>query len=200
MKIRLVIVALALLSQGCSRQRPSADPPVHLVQNMDDQPRYKPQAESKFFADGRAMRLPVEGTVARGFLRADSSFYYEGKDEAGNFLREAPLAVTLDRLERGRERYDIFCAPCHGRSGSGQGAVAKRGLVPPASFHDERLRGMEDGRLYDIISNGLRNMPPHKYQIPTADRWAIVVYLRALQRSQKGTEEDVPTGMLPAHQ
>lgn len=194
-------LGLALVGLGsCSRQTPSTEPPIHLVQNMDEQPKYKPQAKSRFHADGSAMRLPVEGTVARGQLRLDSAAFYTGKDSDGNMVKRLPLEMTAKLLNRGRERFDIFCAPCHGRMGNSQSMTVKRGMVPPPDLHEPRLVDTTDGHLFDVVTNGLRNMPPYKYQISAADRWAIVAYLRALQRSRTGTEADVPPGLREANE
>ena len=188
----IVISILLLAALGCSRQQPSDQPPVRVQQNMADQPKYKAQAPSNFFPDGSAMRQPVEGTVARGWLRVDSSEYYEGKDVDGKLVRKVPVVMTMARLERGRERFDIYCSPCHGRVGTGQSMMVKKGMLPPPSFHDPRLVSIEDGHIFDVMTNGLRNMPPYKYQIPVDDRWSIVGYVRALQKSHRSTIDDVP--------
>jgi len=183
-----------VLAAGCSRQRPSDKPPVHLVTNMDDQPKYKPQASSEFFVNGQAMRLPVEGTVARGWLREDVVFY-TGRTENGQLVRRSPVPMTLSLLQRGQERYNIYCSPCHGQTGAAQdikSIVVQKGMLAPPSFHEQRLRDVEDGHIFDVITNGIRNMPPYKYQISVEDRWAIVAYFRALQRSQNAAAEDVP--------
>jgi len=158
---------------------------------MDTQPKYRAQAESRFFADGAAMRMPVPGTVARGQAREDSARFY-GLDADGKPVGSVPVPITRPLLERGRERFDIFCAPCHSRLGDGRGIMVTRGYIPPPTFHSERLRGIEDGHLFGVITNGVRNMPAYRYQVPVPDRWAIVAYLRALQRSQNATRDDVP--------
>lgn len=196
MKIRVLILTVLCLmvAAGCSRQRPSDKPPVHLNTNMDDQPKYKPQASSEFFVDGQAMREPVEGTVARGWLREDA-VYYTGRTEDGKLIEKNPVAITLPLLERGRERFNIYCSPCHGQTGAARdlkSIVVQKGMLPPPSFHEQRLRDIEDGHIFDVITNGIRNMPPYKYQITVEDRWAIVAYFRALQRSQNASAEDVP--------
>jgi hypothetical protein len=186
------LLVLALLT-GCFRGLPSDKAPVHINPNMDSQEKYKAQAEGKFFADGSAMRLPVPGTVAIGTLRHDSAYFF-GIDSRGDTVESNPMEVTMELLERGQERYSIYCAPCHGASGDGQGAVFLRdkGMLPPSNYHEDRLRNAPDGHIFSVISNGIRNMPAYKYQIPVADRWAIVSYFRALQRSQNATLEDVP--------
>ncbi|MCP4686121.1 MAG: cytochrome c [bacterium] len=196
MKMRILTAAMLclVLAVGCARNRPSDEPPIHLNTNMDEQPKYKAQASSEFFVDGQAMRQPVEGTVARGWLREDVVFY-TGKTENGKLVKVSPVPVTMELLERGRERYSIYCSPCHGQTGAAQdikAIVVQKGMLAPPSFHEQRLRDVEDGHLFDVITNGIRNMPPYKYQISVEDRWAIVAYFRALQRSQNATVEDVP--------
>ncbi len=184
-----------ILMIGCYRGSPSEDPPIHLNPNMDNQPKYKAQAESEFFEDGAAMRMPVAGTLARGDLRADQA-YYLGKNADGSPVTKAPVEITLDLLKRGQERYNIYCTPCHDRTGGGQGIVIKKGFLPPPSFHLDRLREAPDGHLYDVISKGIRNMPAYNHQVQVSDRWAIVAYIRALQRSQNARISDVPAEMI----
>lgn len=159
-------------------------------QDMHDNPRSEPLEASPFFPDGRASRPPVEGTVPRGGLREDDRFY-RGKSGAG-LVTELPLPVTLSLLARGRERYDIFCAPCHDRVGNGLGMVVRRGYRRPPSLHDERLRQSPPGYLYDVITSGFGSMPDYASQIAPEDRWAIVAYMRALQLSQRAALGDVP--------
>jgi mono/diheme cytochrome c family protein len=200
MRLAVIIGGCALLLVSCVRERPSERTPIHLNPNMDDTPRYDPQERSRFFADGATMRTPVEGTVARGELRdgdPDSLAYYTGRDSKGNLVRVSPVVPTMESLRRGQERYDIYCSPCHGRVGAEEqkGIVVQRGMLPPPTYHDERLRNIEDGHIYDVITNGIRNMPGYKSQIPVADRWAIVNYFRALQRSQHADEADVPENL-----
>lgn len=185
------LLALAsVVIVGCYRGRPSKDPPVHLNPNMDDQPTYKTQSESYFFENGSTMRLPVEGTVARGELREDDA-YYRGLNSRGKPVQSSPVPITTDLLRRGRERYDIFCSPCHSRIGDGRGIVVAKGFQMAPTFHDKRLRDEGDGYIFGIITNGIRNMPSYRHQIPVADRWAIVAYFRALQRSQNATASDL---------
>jgi len=163
---------------------------------MDDMERYEAQEESNFFDDGRSMRPPVPGTVARGMLKNDVRFH-TGRDSSGAYITSLPVPVTTEFLERGRERYDIFCTVCHGAAGDGQGIVMTGGYgFAPIGYHTDRLRTIEDGYLYDVIANGIRIMPAYGQQIPVADRWAIVAYIRALQRSQNATADDVPDNIL----
>jgi mono/diheme cytochrome c family protein len=161
--------------------------------DMHVQPRENPLSRSEFFPDHRSERPPVEGTVARGDLRADS-YFYTGK--VGNNPGDAmPFPVTKEVLARGRERYNIFCAPCHSRVGDGNGFVPSRGFsrMPP-SFHDVRLEKAPLGYFFDVITNGFGIMPDYASQIPTQDRWDIIAYVRALQLSQNATLADVPAG------
>lgn len=184
-------LTVAFGAVSCFRGKPSKEPPVHINPNMDNQPKYKAQSQSEFFEDGATMRTPVAGTVASDGLRDDVPLY-TGKDENGRLLDVGPLAVDMVFLRRGHERYDIYCSPCHSRLGDGKGIMLTRGYVPPPTFHSQRLREMPDGQIFDVITNGVRNMPSYRHQIPVKDRWAIVAYVRALQRSQNATLEDVP--------
>jgi hypothetical protein len=187
-------VLASLVAGGCYRGRPSSKAPIHLNPNMDDQPKYEAQEEDDFFANDAAMRVPPPGTVARGELRADV-VYYTGMTSDGKPVKKNPVKITMPLLERGRERFNIYCSPCHSRVGDGQGIVVKRGYVPPPTFHSDRLRNIEDGHIFDVITHGLRNMPSYAAQVPVSDRWAIIAYFRALQRSQDATEADIPVEM-----
>jgi mono/diheme cytochrome c family protein len=190
----MFIAVMSLLLAGCARETPSDKPPIHLNPNMYDQQKYLPQAESKFFADSSAMRTPVPGTVERGFLHEDN-IYYTGKDDKGNFVKHAPVEITTQLLDHGRERFDIYCSPCHSRVGDGKGIMVSRGYVPPPNFHTDQIRNMPDGEIFDVITHGIRNMPSYSHQISPDDRWAIITYLRALQRSHNATIDDVPVEM-----
>ncbi|MEO8349311.1 MAG: cytochrome c [Acidobacteriota bacterium] len=163
-------------------------------QEMYDQPRYKPLAKSDFFEDGRAARPLVQGTVARGTL---DRFPATGGAGAVSLATALPVPLTRELLARGRERYGIFCAPCHDGTGGGQGMVVRRGYRPPPSLHIERLRDAPVGHLYDVMTRGLGAMPDYAQQIPPADRWAIAAYVRALQLSQRATVADVPAKERP---
>lgn len=161
-------------------------------QDMHDQPRYKPLAKSDFFGDERSARPQVEGTVARGQLKEDTRLH-TGK-VGQDFSAELPFALDHALLDRGQERFAIYCSPCHGQLGRGDGIVVQRGFRNrPASFHDERLRGKPAGYFFDVISNGFGAMQDYSTSIAVRDRWAIVAYVRALQLSQNATIDDVPT-------
>lgn len=159
-------------------------------QDMHDQPKYKPFHESDFFGDRRSARPLVEGTVARGMLREDTHLY-AGKVD-GALAETFPFPVTAEVLQRGRERYGIYCTPCHGLAGNGDGMIVSRGYRKPSSFHVDRLRAERPGYFFDVITNGFGAMPDYAAQIPVEDRWAIVGYVRALQLSQNATVADVP--------
>lgn len=183
-------IALALPLLVACRGQVSDRPPIHIVGDMDWQPKYHPQGESAFFADGRAARTPPAGTVAHGRLKEDDAFYRGKKGEA--FVAVAPIEVDRRTLERGRERYDIYCSACHGRTGAERGIVVQRGYPLAQDLTSERVRGMPDGEIFDVISHGVRNMPGHGHQISEQDRWAIVAWTRVLQRAAHANLEDVP--------
>jgi len=170
---RLALLGLAIavvhLGAGCR-------------QDMHNQPKYKPLRESRFFPDQRQARPIVPGTVARGHLEDDGPLY-TGKGPEG-FVASLPVPVNGPLLERGRERYGIYCTPCHDRTGSGDGMIVRRGYPKPPSFHEQRLREAAAGYFFHTITNGFGVMPSYALQVPVADRWAIVAYIRALQFSQ----------------
>ncbi len=190
-----VFVLVAALA-GC-RGGSSREAPIGGIRNMHDQPRYENQGRSAFFADGRMMRPQVVGAVAREMetdTRIDT-----GRDEDGTtYLLALPEEIGQRfggndaMLLRGEERFNIYCAPCHGRTGDGKGIMVTRGMLAPPSYHQDRLRHMPDGQLYATITNGIRNMPGYYSQVPTDDRWAIVAYVRALQVSQANVPVEAP--------
>lgn len=188
----LLLVAFCLTAIGCRY-------------DMQDQPRYKAYKESDFFSDGKAMRDFPEGTVARGQLRANKAFFTGKKanadanvqvettiDASGNTLvssfpndvEEFPIPLTKELLDRGEERYKIFCMTCHGAVGKGDGMVVRRGYPQPPTYHDDRLRNAPVGHFFDVMTNGWGKMNSYASMVPVADRWAIVAYIRTLQISQ----------------
>lgn len=192
----LLILLFLFLGTGCRR-------------DMQDQPKMKPYRGTSFFGDGLSSRQPIEGTVARGFLRSDTE-YYTGKKSKSPSAASAsatpatqqqaagtqastypddvdtfPFPVTQEIVERGRQRYDIFCSACHGLTGNGDGMIVRRGFRRAASFNDDRLRQAPVGHFFDAITNGWGAMPSYASQIPVQDRWAIITYIRALQLSQQ---------------
>jgi mono/diheme cytochrome c family protein len=190
----LVVVALGSLT-ACRGTR-SEDPPVHLQQNMDFQERGDPQEFNGFFADGRVMRKPPEGTVAVGLLK-DDDHLYRGRNLDGTLADALPPSIKLDDklLTRGETRFNIFCAPCHGQTARGDGPVTRRGggmQPPPTNMHLARLRPEPLGYFFNVISNGKGKMRPYKAQIPVEDRWAISAWVRTLQVSHDAKPGDVP--------
>ena len=159
-------------------------------QKMANQPRYDPLESSDFFPDGMSARPRIAGTVARGELN-DNPFLESGKI-AGQDGDGYPFPVTADTLNRGQERFNIYCSVCHGRQGDGNGMIPSRGLRRPPSFHTDALRNAKTGHFFDVMTNGFGAMPSYAVQIPVQDRWAIIAYIRALQLSQNGTMNDLP--------
>ena len=180
MRSNLIVTVLATaLLAGCR-------------QDMHDAPRYEAFEASATFADNRASRTPPAGTVPRGWLREDEALY-TGK-AAGQLLDQFPFAIAPADLARGQERFNIYCTPCHGKLGDGNGMVVQRGLRQAASFHQDRLRQEKVGYFFDVITNGFGAMPDYRAQIDVRDRWRIVAYVRALQLSTAGTAADIPGG------
>lgn len=189
-------LACALLGLSACRGGTATEPPVHIQRGMMTQDKGKPQRENPFFADHRTQRPPVEGTV--GVAAPDPTDPVQtGREAEGEhkLLSRMPVPVTMPLLVRGRERYDIYCAPCHDKTGAGNGMVWQRAggaMVRPPTYHAQNLRDQPDGHFFDVITNGIRTMPSYAHQVPVEDRWAIVAYIRALQRSTGATLADVP--------
>jgi mono/diheme cytochrome c family protein len=173
----LASLALTLLLAGCGR-------------NMVDQPRLDALQGSPFFADGMGSRPPVPGTVSRGVGGIDPVFF-TGQGPAG-FVTELPVELTVALLQRGQERYDIYCAVCHGYTGEGDGMIVSRGFPVPTSFQDPRLLDAPVGYFFGAMTDGFGRMFPYASRIPAEDRWAIAGYVKALQLSQNANEDDVP--------
>jgi len=185
----LLLLALVLLT-GCRR-------------DMQDQPKMKPYRGTSFFGDGLSSRQPIEGTIARGFLRTDTEYFTGKKPKAPGAtatpqptagtqtntypddVESFPFPVTKEIVDRGQQRYNIFCSACHGLTGNGDGMIVRRGFRRAASFNDDRLRQAPVGHFFDAITNGWGAMPSYASQIPVQDRWAIITYVRALQLSQQ---------------
>jgi len=166
-------------------------------QDMHDAPRFDPLEASQLFEDGTSARPIPAGTVARGHLREDVHLY-QGKDASGQPAATFPMPVDRAMLERGRERYEIFCAPCHDSLGTGQGMIVRRGYKVPASYHEERLREIPVGYFYDVITNGFGVMPDYAAQVPVEDRWAIAAHIRVLQASRNQELEALPAELQEA--
>jgi hypothetical protein len=162
-------------------------------QDMHDQPRYKPLAATDFFGDGRSARPLPEGTVARGYLRLDKARYIGTID--GVDIDYFPFPITRSDVERGRERFNIYCSPCHSRLGDGNGMIVRRGYRPAGNYHEERLMKAPVGHFFDVITNGFGAMPNYASRIEPDDRWRIIAYIRVLQLSEAATIDDVPAGV-----
>ena len=203
----MVLLCLALIPPlwiAKARSSLSEKPRIHIIQDMDNQEKFKAQKAAALFADGRASRPQVPGTVARSDPPRND-FLYKGVMD-GQWATEFPPAVriTEELVRRGQQRFNIYCAPCHGLGGAGDGIVHERALrlgtenwVQPTNLLDEVVRGRENGHIFNTITNGIRSMPPYGDQIPPADRWAIVAYVRALQFSQNAPVELVPAELRP---
>jgi mono/diheme cytochrome c family protein len=204
----LLLVLAALVAVGC-RGQTSEDPPILLERNMFDSERYNPESFSAFFADHRTMRSPVPGTISREGYDDDVETTTGMVPDQSQYVMTIPQATIrrgggLQKLvTRGQERFNIYCAPCHGQTGDGKGMVVckrdkvsepceSRGFPPLPSYEDPRIRQMPDGQLFATISHGVRSMPAYGAQIPTSDRWAIVAYVRALQLSQMSASAATP--------
>ena len=182
LSLRLVgVLALALALAGCGR-------------NMVDQPRVDALQETPFFADGSAQRPLLEGTVSRERGAVEES-YFSGQGPDG-LLTELPIELTVELLQRGKERYDIYCSVCHGYTGGGDGMIVRRGFPQPTSFHEQRLLDAPVGYYVSVITNGFGRMFSYAARVPAEDRWAIAAYVKALQLSQNATVDDVPEAIL----
>jgi len=182
--VALCACALALTTlQGCMRGCTSSEPPIHVNPSMFNQPKYRAYASSAFFYDGKAMRAPVPGTIARGHLPGDPAID-EGKNPDGSPVATSPIAVDESLLARGHERFDIYCRPCHDERGEGKGVLFQRAKVPTANLLDKRIRELPDGALFDTITNGKGLMPAYRYPIQAHDRWAIIAYVRSLEKAE----------------
>ena len=192
-RVLLLIAGVCLAAAGCRR-------------DMQDQPKMKPFRGSTFFTDGLSGRQPIKGTIPRGFLRTDTE-YFTGKKSASSVVTPSatgnaftddtdkfPFPITKETVQRGHERYDIFCVVCHGLTGNGDGMIVRRGFRRAASFNDDRLRQAPVGHFFDAITNGWGAMPSYASQIPVQDRWAIIAYIRALQLSQQHAQPAASPG------
>ncbi|HEX8373462.1 MAG TPA: cytochrome c [Chthoniobacterales bacterium] len=210
----LLLVAVGVIAAAGFRGSISRKPPTELIPDMDRQAKYKPQKTSEFFADGRVERPPVPGTVPFGYneprkitvKESEPGNFYKGFTQGDDYIDTGkigtswgtgiPIPVTEALVTRGHQRYQINCAVCHGANGSGNGIVTQYGLVGVPSYHQARLRDMADGEIYDVIVHGRNTMMPYGDKVTREDRWAIVAYVRALQRAQNAAKSDVPADVL----
>jgi mono/diheme cytochrome c family protein len=182
-----VLGALAFSSlfalTGCARGCTSSSPPIHPNPSMDDQPKVLTQTSSDFFFNGASMREPAPGTIALDGLKEDAAFF-TGKGADGKFVAKIPRPVDDALLERGRQRYTIYCQPCHDARGDGHGILFQRGNVPTASYHQDKILNYPDGQIFDVITNGQGLMQGYRWPIPPSDRWAIIAYVRQLEQTR----------------
>lgn len=207
----ILIVAAMIPPALIARQRAvkHSAPPIHFIQDMDNQHKFRAQAENPLFLDRRAARMPVPGTIALGQLNDDDHFERGIVDNVWATGFPAQINVNLNLLEYGQERFNIYCTPCHGAAGYGDGMINKRAMelvnrgvngtlwVQPKSLHETAIREQAVGQIFNSITHGVRTMPAYGAQIPAEDRWAIVAYVRALQRSQTAEPSDFPGGSVP---
>jgi mono/diheme cytochrome c family protein len=189
----LALVVVGSVSILGFRGSVTTKPPLEVFPDMDRQAKYKPQAASPFFADGRADRPLPAGVVSRGNLRTDDHLYL-GKTADGRFAAGFPAAISIDAklMERGQDRYAIYCLPCHGAIGDGNGVTKSYGMGATPTYHSDLLRKMPEGEIYNTITNGKGTMLPYADKLSPEDRWAVIAYVRALQRAQTGSINDVP--------
>lgn len=185
--------AAAFLLAGCSNF-PSRNPQIIVWTDMKFQEKYKPQMRSSFFSDGRVSRRPVANTVALENFKEDEA-YSTGLNPDNTYVARNPEPLSKELLERGQAKFNVYCQPCHDKTGSGRGIVPSKAIWVPANMHDDRVVNFVDGEFFHVITNGRRSMPSYRYQIPEKDRWAIVAYVRALQRSFRGSMADVPADL-----
>ncbi|MBT61668.1 MAG: cytochrome C [Puniceicoccaceae bacterium] len=207
MRIFLAIYVFAIIAAVSIlgfRGSISTKPPLEVFPDMDRQARYKPQAENDFFADGRNDRQVPAGTVARGDYfnqvevfsedfedpRLGDTVFNQGKNADGSLVKKIPVEVSYELIQQGKEKYDIFCSSCHGAAGDGNGVTKPYGVLA-ANYHDARLRSVDDGHIFDVITNGKGLMLPFNDRISPEERWAIVLYVRALQLSQNANAEEL---------
>jgi len=195
----LAFLCLLTVSVMGIRGMNSTLPPIEVFPDMDRQAKFKPQTPSKFFGDGRADRLPVPGTVPHGrgvvadpdFLRADDA-HYAGKNADGSFVRGFPVEVNAALLKKGGERFQIYCQPCHGALGDGNGITKQYGMIATPSYHDDRIRNMPEGEIFNTITHGKNTISSYTDKLSPDERWAIIAYVHALQRAHHATIDDVP--------
>jgi mono/diheme cytochrome c family protein len=192
---RVLLAAAAFVLAGCSVSG-SKNTPVVIITDMDYQGRFEPQGDRTFngekpiFSDARASRRPVDGTVAKGMLVDDESFSTGVLDNM--YIGRNPVKVDAALLTHGQRRFNTYCSPCHDQTGQGRGMVAQRATWIPTNLQEPRVKDMNDGEIFNVMTNGRRSMPPYRFQVSDRDRWAIVAYVRALQRTSLATEAEVP--------
>jgi len=195
--LRAGVIASVVALTGCARGCTSSRPPIHINPSMYNQPKVLPQTASDFFYNGASMRDPVPGTIPIGGLKEYGAFF-TGKGADGQFVPKIPEPVTPALVERGQQRYTIYCQPCHDARGDGHGILFQRGSVPTASFHQEKILKYPDGQIFDVITNGQGLMPGYRWPIQEPDRWAIIAYVRELERKRLESATPASAGPSPS--
>jgi len=185
-----ILAASALAMVGCGGDI-SRQPPIFVFPDMRFQGKYKPQHDRPFFSDHRVDQRPVAGTVAVGYLKEDEA-YNTGVTAENQYVGKNPEKIDEELMALGQTRFNTYCSPCHDRTGQGRGIVGQRAIWIPSNLIEDRIKAFNDGEIFNIITNGRRSMPSYRFQVPEHDRWAIVAYVRALQRSTMATPEEVP--------
>ena len=190
--ITLTLMVAAVLSIAGFRGTLSRKPPLEVFPDMKRQPKLRPQKVSSFFADRRTSRLTVAGAIPVNALLEDTPLASGHVPGTTNFVEINPLPMTAQLLDRGAKRYAIYCSPCHSPVGDGNGVITKYGLLRAGNYHEPRIVRMADGEIFNTVTHGKNQMPSYASQIPVQDRWAIIAYIRALERTRLGTTNDVP--------
>ncbi len=188
----LALIIASVASVAGFRGSLSRKPPLEVFPDMKRQPKLRPQKVSAFFADQRTSRLPVPGTVSTTALLEDTPLASGHIPGTTNYVETNPLPMSAELLDRGAKRYAIYCAPCHSPAGDGNGVITKYGLLRAGNYHEPRIVRMADGEIFNTMTRGKNQMPSYASQVPVADRWAIIAYIRALERTRLATIEDVP--------
>lgn len=189
--LMFLMAVVAVVGIAGFRGEPSRKPPIELIPDMDRQPKIRPQSPSKFFADGRSSRLPVEGTVSRGASFLDVPMNTGAATGTTNWVAAIPAPVTAAMIARGQDRYQIYCTPCHGALGDGNGITKKFGMGVVANLHDRRIVELPDGEIFHVVTAGRNLMGGYAQSLEVNDRWAVVAYVRALQLARLGAEADL---------
>lgn len=194
MRALIAVMVMGVTLVGCRGYR-TEDQPFHMNPNFDWQAKVKAQHAPRAIPEGTVAwgsGSIYKGNTGRADFLKDDSMFYQGKSESGDFLDKIPVNVTPEVMKRGQERFNIYCAVCHNRAGTGTTPVISRGLVPPPDLADPRLLEVPDGYIFDVISNGVRSMSGYRKQVDEADRWAIVAYVRAIQKSRNASVDELP--------
>jgi mono/diheme cytochrome c family protein len=191
-----VVLVVGVVAVAGFRGDKSRKPPIEIWPDMDRQPKLRPEDKNNFFPDGMSSRKPVEGTVSRGSAFESNEFNTGMKTGTTNFVETTPAPVSAVLLERGQQRYNIYCSPCHSTSGDGKGVTSKYGMAATANLHDPRIVKMVDGEIFHTITHGKGTMMPYADKLDAQDRWAVIAYVRTLQISRLAGQSDVPADVM----